>query len=522
MVAPTGRDAPLICDVLHRHGIECEPCASVQALHSRLPAGAGAIVLTEEALVEGALDRLMETVTAQPPWSDIALILMTSNGNRVQPAVRAALREKGARSVFLVERPVRLLALVSTVESALQSRKRQYELRDYLDERARNEQHLRQTQKLESVGLLAGGIAHDFNNLLTGILGNASLALEAAPPDSPARSMLQDVIDAGERAAHLTRQLLAYAGKGRFLIEVLDLSRHVREISSLVQSSIPHSVQLSLDLAGGLPGIEADPAQIQQVVMNLVINGAEAIPEGKSGTVLIMTRMQEVDENYIRTILPDADIVPGPYVALEVHDTGVGMDEATKARIFDPFFTTKFVGRGLGLAAVLGIVRGHKGALKIYSAPGRGSTFRVLFPAAGERVKAEEQVEGEAPLTGSGTVLVVDDEELVRRAAKATLERFGYTVMVAEDGGRGIEAFRARADQIALVLLDMTMPVMSGEETLRGLRSVQPGVKVILSSGYNEAEAIRRFAGKGLAGFVQKPYTATRLAHAIRSVLSRS
>ncbi len=389
-----------------------------------------------------------------------------------------------------------------------------------ISDRKRLDEQLRHTQKLESLGVLAGGVAHDFNNLLTGILGNASLALEILSPDSPARALLRDVLNASERASHLTRQLLAYAGKGRFIIEPVNLSGLVREISSLIQTSIPKNVQLRLDLRDDIPFTQADGSQLQQVVMNLVINGAEAIAPGENGTVLVTTGMQTVDEQYLGNMLPgDPEVPPGTYVCLEVHDTGCGMDPATVSRIFDPFFTTKFTGRGLGLAAVLGIVRGHKGALKVYSTPGKGTTFKILFPASTERPESKP---APAPhLTAmEELILVVDDEPIIRRTAKSMLERYGYTVVVAADGKEALDLFRVLAGKVAAVLLDMTMPVMSGEETFERLKALDPEVKVVLSSGFNEVEAVRRFTGKGLAGFIQKPYSAGTLVQRMRSVVN--
>jgi len=380
------------------------------------------------------------------------------------------------------------------------------------------ERQLQQTQRLESLGILAGGIAHDFNNLLTGILGNTSLALETMSSNHPARATLRNALTASERAADLTKQLLAYAGKGRFLIEPVSLSALIHEIGELLQSSIPRTVQLRLDLAEGLPYIEADTSQMQQLIMNLVINGAEAIGEEASGTVLVTTGVQEVDEAYIRSTMTE-DVRPGTYVFMEVHDSGCGMDEATIARMFDPFFTTKFTGRGLGLSAVQGIVRGHNGALKVYSQPGKGTTFKVLFPVTDkEREAAAPQTTAEQ-LSGTATVLVIDDEQIVRHTAKAMLERYGYAVLIAENGKEGVDLYRVVRDKIGLVILDMTMPVMSGEETLRNLKLLDTNVKVLLSSGHNEAEAIRRFAGKGLIGFIQKPYSATQLAEKVKAAL---
>jgi signal transduction histidine kinase/CheY-like chemotaxis protein len=507
--------------MLAQRGFTCRSYKDVRELRRGVADGVGAIMLTEEALVPGAMDDLDALFGAQPPWSDIGLILLTSNGSRVQAAVQAKLEGRGARSVIVIERPVRLLTLASTVQSVLLSRSRQYQIRDYLEERARDEARLRETQKLESVGLLAGGIAHDFNNILTGVLGNASLALDDVPAGSHLAATLAEVVSAAERAAQLTKQLLAYAGKGRFVIEPLDLSQQVREISALVQTSIPRTVQLRLELAENLPCIEADAAQVQQVIMNLVINGAEAILEGQTGTVLITTAVQDVDDAYIQTTIPGTDLKQGRYVTLEVHDTGIGIAPEIVSRIFDPFFTTKFAGRGLGLAAVRGIVQGHRGAMKVYSTPGQGATFKLLFPVSPKETHSRfEKVPEQAAFKGTGIVLVIDDEEIVRRTAQATLERFGYQVFVAQDGRRGLDAFRRLSDCVDVVLLDMTMPVMSGEETFRELRSIRPDVKVILSSGYNEVEAIRRFTGKGLAGFVQKPYTSSRLAEAVRSVLT--
>jgi PAS domain S-box-containing protein len=382
------------------------------------------------------------------------------------------------------------------------------------------ERLLLQKDKLESLGLLAGGIAHDFNNLLVGIMGNTSLAVESIG-NHPAHHMLTEVMAASEAAGNLTRQLLAYAGKGRFLIESIDVSDLVRQIAGLLQTSIPKSVQLRLELAPALPAVDADVAQLQQLIMNLVINGAEAIGE-QPGTVHITTTSQQVDDDYIATVMPPEQISPGLYVNLQVHDSGSGMTPETIEKIFDPFFTTKFTGRGLGLAAVLGIVRGHRGAIKVYSTPGTGTTFKILLPAAGQHVfKAEETPI--APATAHGeTVLVVDDEQIVRRTVQTMLERHGYSVVLAENGREAVELYRVLADKIALILLDMTMPLMGGEETFRELQTIRPDVRVVLSSGYNEVEAVRRFTGKGLAGFIQKPYSAIALTGKVRSVLAES
>ncbi len=380
-------------------------------------------------------------------------------------------------------------------------------------------EHLQQTQKMESLGLLAGGIAHDFNNLLTGILGNASLVLGATPASSPSHQRLTDVLRAAERASLLTKQLLAYAGKGQVALEMIDLSELAGEIGSLVQASISKKVHLVLELASGLPRIEGDPGQLQQVIMNLVMNGAEAIGEG-AGTVTVRTWLQEVDELYLRSILTGVELPQGKYVVLEVHDTGAGMDEAVLSRIFDPFFTTKKTGRGLGLAAVMGIVRSHKGALKVYSTPGQGSTFKFLAPVAGTvKGNPKPKVLEAALQARQERILVVDDEELIRRFTEAALEHFGYQVTAAKDGEEALRLFQSAPAYFDLVIADLTMPFMDGEELFRRLQMLRPGLPVILTSGYHESAALRHFAGKGLSGFLQKPYSALDLTKRVRAVM---
>jgi PAS domain S-box-containing protein len=390
------------------------------------------------------------------------------------------------------------------------------ERRQSHEERERLQAQLLQVQKLESLGVLAGGIAHDFNNLLTAILGSASAAMLTLPYESPARPDLDNVILASRRAANLTRQLLAYSGKGHFEVRPIDLSVHVRELASLLETTISKKVQLRLELTQDMPAVSADIAQVQQIVMNLVINGAEAIGDQR-GTVLVTTGMQAIDEFYVQSLFSSEGIEPGLYVYLEVHDTGCGMDEATKMRIFDPFFTTKFTGRGLGLAAVLGIVRGHKGAIKVYSSPGKGTTFKVFFPASD--VAAVRPAPEVMSFRGEGLALVIDDDQGVREAASRLLEFFGFRVLQGVDGRHGAEVFRQHASEVVVVILDMTMPEMNGEETFREIRRVRADVPVILSSGYNEIEATRRFTAKGLAGFLQKPFTPKELTQKLALAL---
>lgn len=390
-----------------------------------------------------------------------------------------------------------------------------------IDSQKQTDRALRQSAKLESIGVLAGGVAHDFNNLLTGILGNTSIALEILPASHPVRGILEAAMQASRNAAELTQQLLAYAGKGRIVLAPVNFTDVVRDSMGLIRTSIPANVELRVDLTGNLPLVEGDFNQMQQILMNLIINGAEAI-ENVPGTVTVKTCEQDVDKTYIRNILNPGAMVPGRYVAVEVRDTGSGMDDATIARIFDPFFTTKFTGRGLGLAAVLGMVRSHKGGIKVLSTPGEGSTFRLLFPVIRTTAEARTAMTPERKnVTGKGTVLVVDDQAAVRDVARSALERYGYSVITAENGRDAVDLFRQIRGQVTLILLDLTMPVMNGEEALRHLRDIQPDIKVILSSGYSEMDAVRMFAGKNLAGFLQKPYTAKRLGEAVQNALQQ-
>ncbi len=388
------------------------------------------------------------------------------------------------------------------------------------EERSRMERKLQESQKLESLGILAGGIAHDFNNLLTGILGNASFARMDIPANSPAQPSLEQVELAAQRAADLCKQMLAYSGKGRFIVEQLDLSAVVRETADLLQVSISKSCVLKYALAEHLPAISADATQIRQIIMNLVINASEAIGE-TSGVISIATGMMEADRAYLTEAHLSPNIPEGEYVFLEVSDNGAGMTAETRAKIFDPFFTTKFTGRGLGLAAVLGIVRGHNGALKVYSEVGRGTTFKLLLPCAGDPAGATSDApEGQPVWRSSGTVLVVDDEETVRAVTRRMLERVGFDVLLASNGHEALEIFHREGAGIVGVLLDLTMPQLDGNATFTELRRLDPEVRVLLMSGFNEQDAVHRFAGKGLAGFIQKPFKPETLYHKLQSIFA--
>ncbi len=380
-------------------------------------------------------------------------------------------------------------------------------------------ERIAQTQRIESLGVLAGGVAHDFNNLLVGILGNADLALLDLPAESPARSRLEGIELAARRAADLARQMLAYSGRGRFVVDRLDLRKLLEEIAHLMEVSISKKAVLKYSFADDVPAIEGDATQIRQVMMNLITNASEAIGE-HSGIISVSTGAMYCDRAYLAETYLDDDLPPGVYAFIEVSDTGAGMDDETAHRIFEPFFTTKFTGRGLGLAAALGIVKGHSGALKVYSEPGKGTTFKILFPAVEGTTAGDLLPSGDPDAARSGgTVLLVDDEETVRLVGSAMLRRGGFDVITAQDGRAALAMFAQRHGEVDCVILDLAMPNMDGEETYRELRAVDPDVRVLLSSGYNEQDAINRFAGKRLAGFIQKPYRAEELIQAVRAVI---
>ncbi|MHB0876779.1 MAG: hybrid sensor histidine kinase/response regulator [Anaerolineae bacterium] len=374
------------------------------------------------------------------------------------------------------------------------------------EERLRLQEQVQRAQKLESLGVLAGGIAHDFNNLLVAILGNADLLLMDLPGDSPMRQLVEEIHSSSMRAADLSRQMLTYSGRGTMTPRRFDVNQVVRQVMRSLAGRAGRPEALQMHLAPGLPLLEGDPAQIEQVVANLANNALDALPEGE-GTVTVSTGLIQADADYLAGLHLGEGLPAGDYVSIEVRDTGCGMDEDTLKRIFDPFFSTKFIGRGLGLPVVQGVVSAHRGAIEVGSAPGAGSTFRVLLPVSRDAATAPEAA---TPALPPG-ILVVDDEAGVRTVAKRVLESEGYTVLTASDGEEGIAVFREHADDVALVLVDLTMPRLAGEDACRELHSIRPDVPVVLLSGYSEQTASASFATLGIAGFIQKPFTATEL-----------
>jgi two-component system, cell cycle sensor histidine kinase and response regulator CckA len=420
----------------------------------------------------------------------------------------------------LSEEDCELLGLLASSLGALLTRQMAEEERLKLDARV---QH---AQKLESLGVLAGGIAHDFNNLLVGILGHSDLALMDLPEDSPVRNDIESIKSAARRASELTNQMLAYSGRGRFVAGLHDINRIIREMAHLLEVSVSKKTELKLTFGENLPDIKADASQVRQVVMNLVTNAAEAIGDSRKGVVSVRTALRSVAGNEVRSVVPGEMLSRGYYVILEVVDTGCGIAEDSRQRLFEPFFTTKFAGRGLGLAAVQGIVRGHRGAIDVASERGSGSTFRVYLPCVPGRAPADSEgrtTDGGSALDNvKGTVLVVDDEENMRHVAELLLSRRGFSVLSAGNGRHGLEVFQRHAEDISLVVLDMTMPEMDGPETYKAIREIDPDVPIVLTSGYDEDDARRRFGDGKLAGFIQKPFQVEAMLSVVRRAIAAS
>ena len=385
------------------------------------------------------------------------------------------------------------------------------------DERRQLEAQVRRTQKLESLGVLAGGIAHDFNNLLMAIRGNAELALLALTRESEACARVDDILKASFRAAELTDQMLTYAGQTRSEFRAIDLNVRIEELRPLLQAASAKKATIRYELAADLPAVKGDSAQLGQVIMNLITNAAEAVAAGEGG-VTVTTELRRADCRDPETCF-FSELGDEPCVALVVADTGPGMDADTRRRIFDPFFTTKFTGRGLGLASVLGIVKGHRAAICVDSEPGRGTTVTVLLPMADVAPEPESKGRSDSSPRGTGTVLVVDDDDNVRQLIANALEMWGFDVIQAADGRQGVAAFAAAGDRVRAVILDQTMPVMTGDAAFAEMQRLRPEVPVILISGHSSEHAVAGFAGRGPAAFLHKPFSPTELLATLRELL---
>jgi len=382
-------------------------------------------------------------------------------------------------------------------------------------ERQELERKMFESQKLESLGVLAGGIAHDFNNIMMAILGNTSLCQGFINPESPATDNLKMIEEAATRAADLAGQMLAYAGRGKFVIEPVDINRLLTEMINMLEVAISRKANLRLKLTPDLPPVEGDATQLRQVLLNLIINASEAIGE-TNGAITISTDLIKCDQSYLQSAWPESKVDEGSYLLLEISDTGCGMSQETLAKIFDPFFSTKFTGRGLGLAALLGIINSHKGAVRADSEPGNGTSFKVLLPANARLTKNSSEDAAPNCRPGHGTILLVDDEDLILEVGSRMLQELGFKTITAKDGYEALDLVKETPD-IDAAILDLTMPHMDGEQCFRELRQIHPELKIIIASGYSEIEVSEKFIGKGLVGFLQKPYSLSTLRQTLQT-----
>lgn len=414
-----------------------------------------------------------------------------------------------------------LAAMASHTAVAL-DRIRLYQERLKAEEEKRQMQdQVAHVQRLESLGLLAGGIAHDFNNILTAILGNAALAESKLKDHAEARDHLNRITSASKRATDLCKQMLAYVGHRNIQPKAIDLSELLQDMGALLEVSIGKSIRIEYHLQEGLPSILGDIAQIQQIMMNLITNANEAIGD-QAGCITIRTGHIRIDPSYLSQLTHAKDATEGDYVFCEVSDNGCGMDKTVRENLFDPFFTTKLTGRGLGMSAVLGIIQSHHGAMNLYSEPGEGSAFKILFPAVDRLAEPLTETIPVGMPAPDATVLVIDDEEIVRETTVLILEDMGFKVLAAENGRQALDILRQHLHDIDLALLDMTMPDMDGVETLHELRLLNPHLPVIILSGYSQQDTAQRFAERQPNGFIQKPFLPDDLELMLHKILQQA
>jgi len=497
----------LLMRTLRQHGYKVRAAATGAMGLETIRAEPPDLVLLDLMLPDLDGYEVCQQLKQNPETAKVPVIFLTAR-SQTSDVVRAF----AAGGVDYVSKPFQIEEILARIDTQIRLRRAE------LDQ-VQIERRLHETQKLESLAVLAGGIAHDFNNLLTVILGNVELASQELPTDSTIRPLLAQIESASHRAACLCAQMLAYSGRSRFRSETLDLSATVRDVAEVLRHTLPPRAALRLQLEPLLPPVQGDASQIQQVLTNLVLNSGEALPDG-SGTITVTTSSCLADKNMLQAGYLAPDLPAGEYVCLEVSDTGSGMTPETLARIFDPFFTTKFVGRGLGLAAVLGIVRGHGGTIQVESTLSAGSRFRVLFPAVPVTSAASKVTPPATPgEREQGKILVVDDEEMVCRVTTYVLENAGFSVARASGGREALLLLRS-GQAFRLVLLDLTMPEMDGAEVFEEIYRLYPRLPVLLLSGFSEEEATRRITSPGLAGFLQKPYQGSELVARVNAILS--
>lgn len=508
LVEDSEDDAQLILRELRRGGFEAdfERVETADAMRTALKVREWDLVISDYHMPQFSAPAALELLKAG--GTDIPFIIVS--GTIGEETAVAALKA-GAHDFLIKSKLARLLPAIERELREAESRR----------ERRQLEKQFLLAQKMEAIGQLAGGVAHDFNNLLTVINSYSQLLLDRLPPADPMRNQVEEIQKAGDRAAALTRQLLAFSRRQVLAPQALDLNALVENIHKMLERLIGEDIDLVSKCVPGLGRVKADPSQIEQVIMNLAVNARDAMPRG--GKLTIETANVELGEDYARN---HATFQPGRYVMLAVSDGGIGMDQETQAHIFEPFFTTKELGKGtgLGLATVYGIVKQSGGYIWVYSEPGRGSTFKVYLPrvdAAAVSIRAGVDLPT-ALSRGTERILWVEDEPAVRALVQETLRSQGYSMLVAKCGEEGLCLGKEHRGQIDLLLTDVVLPDMTGPELLEGLKQTNPAMKVLFVSGYADTARVRHGMLDPQVPFLQKPFTPKGLAHKIREVLGQS
>ena len=507
----------MVEEILHHmgRGVLVEP--SIAAVCARMQLGGGAAILAEETLTPEATKCLTDAIRQQPSWSDFPLVLLTTSLAFDRPVNWAIASLCSQANVTMLERPVHPVTLVTAVDSAIRARRRQYQVRDYLIEREKGEERVRQSQKMDAVGQLAGGVAHEVNNMMTAVIGFGELVMGRLPPGDPVRADVAEMVKAGERAARITQQLLAFSRKQIRQPKVLDFGRLIRDLSTLLRRLLGADLELRLDLPEGPSSVKADRNQIEQMLVNLTVNARDAMDPGGVFTLNVSHEFLDVAfgrEHGLTTFRP------GPFLLLRASDNGHGMEDAVRERAFDPFFTTKPVGKGtgLGLSTVYGIVKQSDGFIWLLSEAGHGTTVMVYLPVV-QQLRVSEVAEVAPVRHGNEALLVVEDEEVVRRLVKVVLEEHGYTVLEATNGAEALQLLTSGNAQVDALITDTVMPQMNGRELARNVRLRFPDLPVLFMSGYGGDDITDRGLLEPGVPFVQKPFSPDVLAERVRALL---
>jgi signal transduction histidine kinase len=513
---PTGRDAELIASILRDSKRIVTIVESIEVLCTNL-SEAGAAILADEVLVPHSLQCLSDALRTQPSWSDMPLVVLTSPLGVARSIQQQVELLRSQANVTLLERPVHPVTLITALDSAIRGRRRQYQVRDYLVERERAEERVRQSQKMDAVGQLAGGVAHEVNNMMTAVIGFGEMVLSRLSLGDAIRSDVEEMVKAGNRAAMVTQQLLAFSRQQLRQPQILQIERVISDLATLLRRLLGADLVLALELPDPLGAIKADRNQLEQLLVNLTVNGRDAMQSG--GTLTIAGSEVELDQTFARDHGLET-FRPGGFILLEVRDTGHGMEQAVCDRAFEPFFTTKPVGKGtgLGLSTVYGIVKQSEGYVWLYSEVGHGTTVKIYLPVVNEAGKPDK-LRLPGVRHGNETVLVAEDERVVRRLVKVALEEQGYHVVEASDGEEALRILMQEGDRIDALLADTVMPRMGGRELARQARLRFPALPVLFMSGYAGNDVEDRGLLEPGVPFVQKPFSTDVLAQRVRTML---